>query len=252
MSGKGCIEIKAKARQALFSGQFLRYGVAYLLLSIVTVFIVVPLMYLLSAGIAVSGIAPFFLPGGKPEPELFLDPGVMVPLLGTLLVFSLLLLYPIGFAAWGRAAMAIAAMRRGLTIGHAVSGWGHGWRMGWIVTVRVSYQMLWTMLLVVPGVVKYLSYAMTEFVAVDHPDWSANRCIAESCRLMAGSRLRYLVLCVSMLGWVLLMLLMSFVPLAGSVMQGFVMAYVDASRASFYEDLLDCDEGLEGQSCKGE
>jgi hypothetical protein len=37
----------------------------------------------------------------------------MVPLSVSVLVFSVLIIYPLGFAAWGQAAMSIAAMRRG-------------------------------------------------------------------------------------------------------------------------------------------
>lgn len=139
-----------------------------------------------------------------------------MPLLGSVLIFSLLVIYPIGFVAWGQAAMAIAAMRRGLTVGHAFSGWGHSWRMGWLAMVKMTYLSLWSLLFFVPGVVKSLSYAMADFVAVDHPDWGANRCIAESCRLMKGNRWRYFVLNLSLLGWILLMMVVSWVPCAAT------------------------------------
>ena len=148
-------------------------------------------MGILGIGIGVSGIAPFFAPGGQPEIGLFLDPEVMLPLLASFLVFSLLAIYPLGYISWGNAAMAIAAMRRGLTVGHAFSGWGHGWKMGWIMAVKFTYLNLWALLLFVPGVVKAISYSMTEYIAIDHPDWSAKQCITESRRLMDGSKMRY-------------------------------------------------------------
>ena len=137
-------EIRAEAWKALDeNGQYLRYVLAYLLLLLMTAVISVPLMGILGIGIGVSGIAPFFAPGGQPEIGLFLDPEVMLPLLASFLVFSLLAIYPLGYISWGNAAMAIAAMRRGLTVGHAFSGWGHGWKMGWIMAVKFTYLNLW-------------------------------------------------------------------------------------------------------------
>lgn len=253
MSGSGCSEIKSRAREALFAGQYLRYAAAYFLLVLVTSFTIVPLLGILSFGVAASGIMPFLQPGGQPEIGLFLDPEVMLPLLGSVLIFSLLVIYPIGFVVWGQAAMAIAAMRRGLTVGHAFSGWGHGWKMGWLAMVKMTYLSLWSLLFFVPGVVKSLSYAMADFVAVDHPDWGADRCIAESCRLMKGNRWRYFVLNLSLLGWILLMMAVSWVPLCGNILPLFIVPYIDAAKASFYEDLLDCDDrSASGEAGPGE
>ena len=235
-------EIRVDAWKALGeNGQYLRYVSAYLLLMLITVVVSIPLMGVLGIGIGVSGIAPFFAPGGQPEIGLFLDPAVMLPLLVSALVFSLLALYPLGYVSWGNAAMAIAALRRGLTVGHAFSGWGHGWRMGWIMAVKLTYINLWALLLFVPGVVKTISYSMTDFVAIDHPDWSANQCITESRRLMDGNKMRYLCLMLSFIGWFILVAVASSISFVGNFAQWFFLPYFEAAKAAFYEDLLDND-----------
>lgn len=235
-------EIRSEAWKALGeNGQYMRYVGAYLLLVLVTVAVSIPLMMILGVGIAASGIAPFFAPGGQPELGLFMDPAVMLPLLAAAAVFSVCVIYPLGYVSWGQAAMAIAAMRKGLTVGHAFSGWGHGWKMGWIMVVKMTYVHLWSLLFVVPGIVKLFSYAMTEFIAVDHPDWSANRCITESRRLMDGNKLRYLILWVSFIGWFLLVAVANTLPLVGGLAQWFFMPYFETAKAAFYEELLDRD-----------
>lgn len=245
MTIKTAREIRAEAWTALGeNGQYLRYVAAYLLLMLVLVALMVPLLLLLGAGVGVSGIMPYFSPGGKPEIGLFLDPAVMLPLLAATLVFSILVIYPTGFGAWGRAAMSIASMRRGLTVGHAFSGWGHGWRMGWIVLVRITYLSLWALLLYVPCLVKACSYAMTEFLAVDHPDWSANRCITESRRMMDGHKWRYFCLNLSFIGWFILLIIASMLPMVGNMAQWFFMPYFDSAKAAFYENLLDGEADL--------
>lgn len=239
---KKASEIRADAWKALGeNGQYLRYVAAYLLLMMVTIVASIPLMAVLGVGIGVSGIAPFFAPGGQPEIGLFLDPNVMLPLGASVLVFAMLIVYPIGFTMWGQAAMAIAAMRRGLTFGHALSGWGHGWKMGWIELVKMTYLHLWSLLFVVPGLVKCCSYAMTEYIAVDHPDWTANQCITESRRLMDGHKMRYFCMLLSFVGWILLVIFAGMLPLVGWLAQWLFMPYIESAKAAFYEELLDLD-----------
>ena len=105
--------------------------------------------------------------------------------------------------------------------------------------VRFTYESLWLLLLVVPGIVKAFSYSMTEYIAVDHPDWNANQCITESRRLMDGNKWHYFCLLVSFIGWWILVFLASL--LLRGLAQWFFMPYLESARAAFYEDLLDRD-----------
>jgi uncharacterized membrane protein len=84
---------------------------------------------------------------------------------------------------------------------------------------------------------------MTEFLAVDHPDWSANQCISESRRLMKGNKLRLFSLHLSFVGWWLLVIIASaLVPLVGNCFQFLFIPYPETAVAAFYEELLDADE----------
>jgi uncharacterized membrane protein len=245
MTTKLAKEIRAEAWKALGEGQYWTFFAGYMVLTMLVGVMTVPAAVALFAGVHFSGILPFFQPGGQPEIGLFLDPEVMLPLLFSVLAFSIIIVYPIGFICWGTASMTIATMRRGLKFGHAFSGWGHGWKMGWIVMVKFTYISLWSLLLYVPGIVKALSYAMTDFIAVDHPDWTANQCITESRRLMDGHKWRYFCLMVSFFGWFLLLILLSMllvlVPMASSLLKYLFMPYFESAKAAFYEDLLDRD-----------
>ena len=239
---KTSVEIRSDAWKALGeNGQYLRYVAAYLLLLMVMVVGLVPLMAVLGVGIGISGIVPFFAPGGQPEIGLFLDPKVMLPLGVSVIVSALFATYLIGFLMWGHTAMAIATMRRGLTFGHALSGFGHGWKMGWTEMVKSLYLHLWFLLLVAPGLVKSCSYAMTEYIAVDHPDWSADQCITESRRLMDGHKMRYFCMLLSFSGWILLVLAAGMLLLPNGIAQLFFAPYIESAKAAFYEELLDID-----------
>ena len=153
----------------------------------------------------------------------------------SVLLLFIPLLYIIGFASWSTGAMSLATMRRSMKFEQFSSGWGHGWHMFWIVCVKWIYTQLWFLLLVIPGIVKSFSYAMTEYVAIDHPDWSADQCITESRRIMDGNKWRYFCLMFSFIGWYLLIFLAA--PFGGGIAALFLQPYVQAASAAFYEDI---------------
>lgn len=147
------------------------------------------------------------------------------------------LTYVFGFSSWGSGKMALAAADRDFKFGLCVSGWGHGWKMGWTVMVQWTYLTLWYFLLIIPGILKTFSYAMTMYVQVEHPDWGANRCIEESMRLMKGNRWRLFKLGISFIGWWFLLLLLAPFCLSG-IATLFLMPYPMTAFACFYRQLL--------------
>lgn len=93
------------------------------------------------------------------------------------------------------------------------------------------YVFLWSLLLVIPGIIKAYSYAMTYYVALDHPELGAEKCIQESMRLMPGHKMKLFLLDLSFIGWGLLCILtfgIGFLWLA---------PYISISHAHFYEEL---------------
>ncbi len=90
---------------------------------------------------------------------------------------------------------------------------------------------LWTLLFVIPGVVKTYSYAMTFYVLKDNPEMSANEAITESRKLMDGNKWRLFCLDFSYIGWILL----SF--LTCGVLMLWVVPYMQQAHAEFYESI---------------
>lgn len=197
--------------------------------------VVIPL--LIMVGIAVgAGFATGVLPFDPNSPDAS-SPVMMLALYFAIGVSILLipLTYVIGFACWGGHNMALAVADRRFNFNMCVSGWGHGWKMGWTVMVMWTYLSLWY-LLIIPGIVKTFSYAMTAYVQIDHPDWTANQCIDESRRLMSGNRWRFVCLAFSFIGWILLLVPLAFVG-ANGIAQLFLEPYISAAFARFYRTL---------------
>ena len=69
------------------------------------------------------------------------------------------------------------------------------------------YIVLWSLLLVIPGIVKIYSYAMTPYIMAEHPSLTANEAITESRRIMDGNKWRLFCLDFSFIGWELLCVL---------------------------------------------
>lgn len=155
---------------------------------------------------------------------------------------TLVCLYIRAFSDWGRCAMSVAAVRGGLRVSHSISGWGNGWRMVGLnvwIGLLVTLQFL---LFVAPGVRAAFAYWMAPYLMIDHPDWSARQCIAESKRLMEGNRWRLFCLLFSFIGWILLVVLLAReMPMLGGLAMLFLTPYMNTASAHFYEELLDAD-----------
>ncbi|MBE6028870.1 MAG: DUF975 family protein [Clostridiales bacterium] len=70
--------------------------------------------------------------------------------------------------------------------------------------LRDLFQILWTLLFIVPGVIKAYSYRMVPFILRDHPELSATQVITASRKLMNGHKWNTFVFDLSYIGWYLL------------------------------------------------
>lgn len=57
-----------------------------------------------------------------------------------------------------------------------------------VTLLMVVTIFLWTLLFVVPGIVKMFAYSQALFIKADHPDWSASKCIKYSDQMMRGRK----------------------------------------------------------------
>jgi uncharacterized membrane protein len=90
---------------------------------------------------------------------------------------------------------------------------------------------LWALLLIVPGIAKACSYAMSFFIMKDNPSMNALNAITESKRMMQGHRWQFFCLYFSFFGWALLCIL--------SLGIGFLwlIPYMQLAFANFYIDV---------------
>ena len=120
---------------------------------------------------------------------------------------------------------------------------------------------LWSLLFVIPGIIKRFSYAMTPYVLAENPQMTARQAITRSRWLMDGNKWRLFCLNFSFIGWGLLSLVpalictvvigmlvafgesivaiicMVLVALVSLIPSLFLQAYQQAAYAAFYRDI---------------
>ena len=93
---------------------------------------------------------------------------------------------------------------------------------------------LWTLLFVIPGIVKSYSYRMAPYIKMEHPEMSATACITRSRQMMKGNKWRTFVLDLSFLGWFLLEIIT-----LGIVGVFWVQPYYQQTDAQLYRALSE-------------
>ena len=105
------------------------------------------------------------------------------------------------------------------------------WHKVWGMFLMYLFIALWTLLFILPGIVKAFSYALTPYILEENPDLSANEAIDHSRAMMKGHKFDLFYLYLSFIGWFLL----SFLTLG----IGFIwlIPYMNTAQAAFYEDV---------------
>lgn len=93
------------------------------------------------------------------------------------------------------------------------------------------YVFLWTLLLIVPGVIKSISYSQTMYILKDCPELSFNAAIERSMAMMEGHKWGCFKLYLSFIGWVLLAIVTLGIALF------WVAPYMSATFANYYEQV---------------
>lgn len=94
-----------------------------------------------------------------------------------------------------------------------------------------AYTILWSMLFVIPGIIKSLSYSMGMYILAEHPEMTATEALNESKRIMVGHKGELFVLYLSFIGWALLS-----VPTFGLIYI-WLLPYMKMTTANFYNSI---------------
>lgn len=74
----------------------------------------------------------------------------------------------------------------------------------WTMFVRNVFIFLWTLLLIIPGVIKAYEYRMVPYILAEQPDIRCSDALAISKEMMNGQKMDTFILDLSFIGWNLL------------------------------------------------
>ena len=136
---------------------------------------------------------------------------------------------------------------------------GRSFSLGFFMIIFIS---LWTLLLIIPGIIAAYRYSLAPMLLRDRPDLTPLQCISESKRLMRGNKGNLFTLDISFIGWMLLAAIPQFIVtlvIEMSVVNGeaalsdgmisvvnlltlipvlWVMAYMESAKVVFYEEVI--------------
>ena len=102
-----------------------------------------------------------------------------------------------------------------------------------VIFLTGLFIMFWSLLLVVPGIIKTYSYSMAFFIVADDPSVGALEAITRSRQIMNGNKWRLFCLYLRFIGWGILCAFTLGIGLL------WLWPYMMASTAAFYEDIKD-------------
>ncbi len=108
-----------------------------------------------------------------------------------------------------------------------------------VLFFRDLFITLWSLLFIIPGIVKSYEYRMVPFILSENPTMSKDEALKASSAMMKGQKWRTFLLDLSFLGWHLLS-----IPTLGVIEIFYVAPYVHSTNAALYETLKGEDKSV--------
>ncbi|MDR1861873.1 MAG: DUF975 family protein [Candidatus Ancillula sp.] len=104
----------------------------------------------------------------------------------------------------------------------------------WIANFRVSlFASLWSLLLVVPGIIKSIAYSFTYFILEDNPEMTVTEAQKRSIEITKGHKGELFVLILSFILWELLVLVTFGIAII------YVLPYIQTTYANAYRKIIN-------------
>ena len=117
----------------------------------------------------------------------------------------------------------------------AFSGFKRPLSLLWLTVLMSIKVFLWTLLLIIPGIIACFRYALAWYVKAENPELGANACLKRSGEMMKGRKLKLALFGLSYIGWILLVIIPFFFVF---ILFGVLGATVNAESASAVTGVL--------------
>lgn len=121
----------------------------------------------------------------------------------------------------------------------AFSGFDNFWPAFKVTFMVGLFTFLWSLLFVIPGIVKSIEYSMAMYILAENPDKPARVCIHESRIITAGHKMELFMLGLSFIGWELLCVI------TAGIASVWVIPYMQTAMTNAYRYLCPAKPGEE-------
>lgn len=125
------------------------------------------------------------------------------------------------------------AKKEDISVGDVFKGFNITGKAVWLYIITNFFVFLWSLLLIIPGIIKAFSYSMASFILADNPELTAREALEESKRIMEGHKFDLFVLQLSFFWWYLL------VAITFGIAYVYVVPYFEATMTNFYNEIKD-------------
>ena len=115
------------------------------------------------------------------------------------------------------------------------------------------YTFLWSLLFIIPGIIKSISYSQSFYIMIENPEYTASECIKESMKIMDGNKGNYFLLILFFviinILLAIIQFILNFIPILGGLISfclnvgvGMVITPISILvTANFYNEITDHD-----------
>ena len=114
---------------------------------------------------------------------------------------------------------------------HVFGGFQRFWDSVALYVLQSIFIALWSLLFVIPGIIKSFSYSMAFYILADNPEMSGKEALDASKELMNGHKMDLFMLYLSFIPWLLL------TGITCGIAGIYVLPYMNATVTNFYLDI---------------
>ena len=127
------------------------------------------------------------------------------------------------------------AKKEEITVGDVFSGFNSTGKAVWLYVLVYVFTFLWSLLFVIPGIIKSYSYSMAYYILADNPELTAREALSRSKEMMKGHKWDYFVLQLSFFWWYLL------TGVTLGIASIYVLPYMSATTVNFYNSIKEAN-----------
>ena len=90
-------------------------------------------------------------------------------------------------------------------LGHLAYGFKSNWKnLAKTMFIKDIYLLLWSLLFIIPGIIKSYSYRLVPYILAENPNMDSNEAITLSRQMMNGNKMKAFLYDLSFIGWIIL------------------------------------------------